>query len=153
MNPKSLFAFFVLFLGMTAMVFSGTPTAATMSPLDTMKANVAKVMDPGEKERWNANIDLWTMKLAMKGMPSMDMTKMKAPMDTMKANVSKITEAGEKERWQMNCDLWEKWMAEKPDTAKMKESLADFKTKVAGIKDVAEKERWQMNYDLWESAL
>lgn len=44
--------------------------------LDAIKANVAKVTEAGEKERWQTNIDLWQIKLGHSGaIPKTDLEK------------------------------------------------------------------------------
>jgi len=77
------------------------------SSLDRIKANVAKVAEVGEKERWQTNIDLWQVVIGQKGvLAKSDAEKLTGPFEKMKANVGKITEAGEKGRWEANRDMW-----------------------------------------------
>ena len=123
--------------------------------MDKMKANVTKVSDPAEKERWAANIDLWKMKMALKKEPvPADFAKMQVVLDNIKTNTEKITEPAEKERWQANTDLWQNFISQSPtETAKMKESLDSLKANIANVTDAPEKERWQSNNDLWDLAI
>jgi hypothetical protein len=145
-----------LVLLLCAIGFLSIPVfAQPISHLDTMKPNVEKITDPAEKERWLANIDLWTVKMAETGTGSAeDATKMKASLDQMKANVKKISDAKEKERWNMNIHLWEKYMNPTPSNITvMRLSLNELRKNIEGIQDPAEKERWQANYQLWQVAV
>jgi hypothetical protein len=124
--------------------------------LETMKANVAKVTDAGEKERWQANIALWEIQLTQKGaIAKADLDKMTSLLDRIKANVAKVAEAGEKERWQANIDLWEvligqKGVLGKGDVDKLKAPFDKMKANVAKITETSEKERWEANRHAWE---
>lgn len=133
--------------------------STTSSSFDTMAANVAQITEPAEKQRWQANTDLWRMRLGEPGtLNAAELSKMKPLLDTMTANVSKVTEPGEKVRWQANCDLWQLELASsnpmsKTDLDRAKASLAHMKTNVAAIKAGAEKARWQANLDLWTARI
>ena len=41
--------------------------ADTKLPFETMQANVAKIVAPQEKERWQANVAIWQLKLDRAG--------------------------------------------------------------------------------------
>lgn len=80
---------------------------ATRSPLEVMKASLDTVRNAAEKERWNANIQLWTIALAHPGpIAKKDLTRMSTQFDRMTSNVSKIRVAAEKERWDANVEMW-----------------------------------------------
>ena len=127
---------------------------------DKMQAEVAKITDVSEKERWQANTALWQVKIARTGrLDQADLAKMQASLDTMKANVARLTgaaETAEKERWLANCELWQRALLQtgRPaDIDTMKASLARMKTNVATITDATEKTRWQANHNLWQAVV
>lgn len=155
MKKIILFALIGLILLAVNLVPAATPAGPdTTAMLAKIKANVAKIADPQEKERWMCNIDLWDAALAGKPMAGLQ-----SSVEKMKANVAKIT-AGlpEKDRWQANINLWQTYLADAgkaspADTAKMKAALDGVKAKIASIADASEKERWQSNIDLWAAKL
>ena len=116
------------------------------APFDVMKANVAKITEAGEKERWQANLDLWQLKLAQTGaVAKTELDKMAVALDRIKANVAKVTEAGEKRRWQANLDLWQVVIAQKGvpakgDVEKLKAPFEKMKANVAKVTAAGEKE-------------
>jgi len=124
--------------------------------LEAIKANVAKVTEAGEKERWQANIDLWQLKVAQTGViTKTDLDKMTSSLDGIKANGGKVTEAHEKERWEANNRLWhvligQKGVTGKGDAEKLKAPFEKMKTNIAKIKEAGEKERWEANRDMWQ---
>ncbi|HKW03275.1 MAG TPA: hypothetical protein VJN96_25850 [Vicinamibacterales bacterium] len=137
-----------------------TPAGATpKSMFERMQANVAKIADPAEKERWQANTALWNTKIGKAGsLDAADFAKMQPSFDTMQANVAKITDPAEKERWQANCALWKVMLAHgdklaKADLDTMKASFDVMKTNVAKIANASEKARWQTNRDLWQTVV
>jgi hypothetical protein len=70
--------------------------------------NVGKVNDPAEKERWQADIDLWRILLASDGIiAKTSVGSATVLVEKIKANIAKIFDPFEKERWQANRDLWE----------------------------------------------
>jgi hypothetical protein len=76
-------------------------------PFATMKANVAKITDAAEKERWDANVAMWEVVMAAPGKvakPGRD--AMVKALDTIKANLAKIRVAAERERWDANREMW-----------------------------------------------
>jgi multidrug resistance efflux pump len=75
--------------------------------LDAMNANVAKITEAGEKERWQANCDMWRLVLSEPTISSANLATIKTRLATMKANVAKISERAEKGRWQADRDLWQ----------------------------------------------
>jgi len=129
---------------------------ALKAPFEAMRANVGKISNAAERERWETNVAIWQVKIgrADKLEPA-DLAKMRASFDTMKANVAKITAAAEKERWQANCDLWQVLLAAAPnkvakaDRDKMRTTLDLIKANVAKIAVPAERERWDANHQLW----
>ncbi len=138
------------------------PAQATLElkgSFDVMKANVAKITEFGEKERWTANVDLWQIKLMQKGeISKAELEKMIALLDRTKANVAKVTEAAEKERWQANITLWQTLIAQKgvltkSNVDKMTAPFATIKANVAEITEPEEMERWQVNRDMWQMVI
>jgi len=123
---------------------------------DVMTTNVAAIAEPGEKERWIANTDLWEIKLAEAGtIAEAELDKMTESLDRIKTNVAKVTDAAEKERWEANVQLWQmligqKGVFAKGDADKLKDPFERMKANVAGIAVAAEKERWQANRDMWQ---
>jgi hypothetical protein len=121
-----------------------------------MKANVAKISDAGEKERWLANKNAWDVAVSQTGkVQAADLAKVSTALGAMKTNVAKITEATEKERWQANVDLWQLFDSRggslsKADLPAANASLEKIKANVARITAAAEKERWQADRDLWQ---
>jgi hypothetical protein len=126
---------------------------------EKMMANVAMITEAGEKERWQANLDLWQIKLAQPGViAKTKLDKMAVSLDRIKANVAKVTEAGEKERWRANLDLWQvvitqKGVPAKGDIEKLKAPFAKMKGNVARFTGASERERWQANLDLWQTVM
>ncbi len=124
--------------------------------LETMKANVAKVTEAGEKERWQANIDLWQLKLGHgRAIGKTDLHKMTGLLHRIKANVAKVTDVAEKERWQANIDLWQglirqKGVLAKGHAEKLKAPFKKMKANIAKITEAGEKERWQTNREMWK---
>ena len=77
-----------------------------------MKANVAKITAPSEKERWEPNKDAWEVEVAQTGkLQKLDLGRISAALDKIKANIEKIRAGSEKERWQANIDLWQLFVA------------------------------------------
>ena len=64
-----------------------------------------------ERERWEANVAMWTVKMKKTVLEADDLDIMRKQFATMKANVAKITDAAEKERWDANVAMWEVVMA------------------------------------------
>ena len=92
--------------------------ARMQASLDTIKTNVAQISgtaEAAEKERWQANRDLWEMYLEQVGKipKAADLDEMNASFNIMKANVAKITNAAEKVRWQANRILWQSVLDQK----------------------------------------
>jgi hypothetical protein len=136
------------------------PSAPTAkSSFDTMQANVAKIADPAEKERWQANSAMWQTKIGHTGkLDPADLAKMQASFDAMKANVAKITDPAEKERWQANTAMWQVVLGQgatltPAEFSTLNASLTTMKTNVTKISDAPEKARWQANCDLWQSVV
>jgi len=124
------------------------PTAK--ASLDTMQANVAKIANPAEKERWQTNAAMWQTKIGHTGkLDPADLAKMQSSFDTMKTNVAKITDPAEKERWQANTAMWQVVVDQGGATLTPSElstlnaSLATMKANIAKITDASEKARWQ----------
>lgn len=133
--------------------------AAMQAAFDSMQANVATIAVPHEKERWQANVALWQVRLGHMGkLEKADLGTMQASFDLMKANVAKITAPAEKERWLANRDLWQLALHQtgKMSSADMKRMQAGFETmraNVARISAPAERGRWQANRDLWKGMI
>src|SRR4026207_1927267 len=71
-------------------------------------ANIAKVTAPAERDRWQANVELWTVATRVKlDFRAGDDIKLRGPFERMKLNVAAITEPGEQARWTANRDLWQ----------------------------------------------
>jgi hypothetical protein len=127
--------------------------------LDAIKANVAKITEAGEKQRWQANIDLWQLKFAQPGIiAKTDLDKMTSSLDRIKANVAKVTDAQEKERWQANIDMWQvlidqKGVLLKGGVEKVKAPFEKMKANIAKITEAGEKQRWEANRDLWQGVI
>lgn len=135
------------------------PAKTPQSLLDQIRANVAKVTDAPEKERWQGNIDLWQTKLARTDkLAAADIDKMNASLKTIRANVAKVTEPAEKARWTANADLWTAFLALKDTPAKteidhMNGLVAAITSNVAKVTAADEKERWMANRDLWKTTI
>ncbi len=123
--------------------------------LEAIQANVARITEAGETERWQANIELWQVKLAHTGaIAQADLAKMIRALDRIKANVVKVSEARERERWQANIELWgvligQKGVLAKGDAAKLKAPYERMRANIAKISEAGEKERWGANRDMW----
>jgi hypothetical protein len=125
-----------------------------------LKANVAKITAPSEKERWQANKDAWEVEIAQTGrIRKVELGKMMGALDRIKANVFRLRGGSEKERWQANIALWELYLSHegealsRADKATAKTALETMKANVAQIKSPVEKQRWSANRDLWEATL
>ena len=133
--------------------------ATTKAVVERMKTNVAKIAEPSEKDRWQANLELWQLETALTGAATTaDLDRMKPLVDRIAANVAKITQPAEKERWQANLDLWtiaSRSAAKVPndDRAKLTAAFERMKANVAKIADPAEKDRWEANRELWRTQL
>lgn len=132
---------------------------ALKSQLTAMQANVGKISNAAEKERWQANAQLWDVKINRAGKLELsDIAKMRPILETMKVNVSKITDGAEKERWQANVDAWQTLIDKfqlyaKADRDLMRARLETIKANVQKIRVAAEKERWEANRELWTLTL
>jgi hypothetical protein len=132
---------------------------ALKSQLTAMQANVGKISNAGEKERWQTNAQLWEVKINRVGKLELsDIAKMRPILETMKVNVSKITDGAEKERWQANVDAWQTLIDKfqvyaKADRDLMRARLETIKANVMKIRVAAEKERWEANRELWTLTL
>lgn len=157
MNVRHL-ALTVLLVAIPAGAFTQAPPALK-TQLTAMQANLGKIPNAGEKERWQTNATLWDVKINRVGKLELsDLAKMRPVLETMKANVAKITDAGEKERWQANVDIWQTIIDKaqqyaKPDRDLMRARLETIKANVAKIRVAAEKERWEANRELWTITL
>ena len=111
-----------------------------------------------ERERWEANVAMWTVKMKKTVLEADDLDIMRKPFATMKANVAKITDAAEKERWDANVAMWEVVMAApgkvaKPGRDAMVKALDTIKANLAKIRVAAERERWDANREMWTVTL
>lgn len=125
-----------------------------------LKANVANITAPSEKERWTANRDAWEVELSQTGrIRKIELGKMLGSLDRIKANVSRLRGGSEKERWQANIELWQLYLSHeggalgKADIAAAKAALETMKANVAQIRSPVEKQRWVANRDLWQATL
>jgi hypothetical protein len=125
-----------------------------------LKANVANITAPSEKERWQANKDAWEVELSQNGrIRKVELGKMLGALDRIKANVSRIRGGSEKERWQANIALWELYLSHegvtlgRADQAAAKVALETMRSNVSQIRSPVEKQRWLANRDLWEATL
>ncbi len=140
----------------------GAPLQATstlQARLDTMRANVARISRRDEKDRWQANADLWTLLLDHNGVVAdIDASRATALMGAMKASVATIAAPDEKERWQANVDLWQARLGRtgdlpRSDVDRMKALMYRLRTNVEQIRPADEKQRWTANYELWDLLL
>jgi hypothetical protein len=139
------------------------PTAAkpdAKMTFNILKANVANITAPSEKERWQANKDAWEVELSQTGpVRKVELGKMMGALDRIKANVWKLRGGSEKERWQANIALWELYLSHqggalgRADFASAKAALETMRANVAQIRSPVEKQRWLANRDLWEATL
>jgi hypothetical protein len=133
--------------------------ADTKLPFETMQANVAKIVAPQEKERWQANVAIWQLKLDRAGaMEKADLDKARASLDIINANIARITAVEEKERWQANRDLWEIVLSKgdkftPADREKIKAAYDKMNMNIARISEPSEKERWHTNRQLWQATI
>ena len=147
----------------TFAVAQKAPTAAKPDPKMTfsiLKANVATITAPSEKERWQANKDAWELELAQSGrIRKVELGKMLGALDRIKANVSRLRGGSEKERWQANIALWQLYLSHeggalgRVDIAAAKTALETMRANVSQIKSPVERQRWSANRDLWEATL
>jgi hypothetical protein len=142
---------------------ANAPMATKPDPKSTfnvLKANVARITAPSEKERWQANKDAWEVELSQTGhIRKIELGKMMGALDRIKANVTRLRGGSEKERWQANIALWELYLSHegdalgRADKAAAKTALETMKANVAQIKSPVERQRWSANRDLWEVTL
>ncbi|HEX7546748.1 MAG TPA: hypothetical protein VF368_08465 [Gemmatimonadaceae bacterium] len=147
----------------TLAVTQNAPNAAKPDPKMTfgiLKANVANITAPSEKERWQANKDAWEVEISQTGrIRKVELGKMMGSLDRIKANVSKLRGGSEKERWQANIALWQLYLTHeggalgRADIAAAKAALETMKSNVAQIRSPVERQRWVANRDLWEATL
>lgn len=146
-----------LLLALPALALAQQP--ATPSPLETMKANARSIVNAAERERWNANVRLWTIELAQPGpVANKDLAKMSQLLEQMRLNVGKIRVTTEKERWDANVEMWRvliehRGVLASPAAATLAPVFARMKANVAEIAQPAERERWMANCDLWQSVM
>lgn len=135
------------------------PAQTTSALVARIKTNVAQITEPTEKDRWQANLELWQLATGLTGPATKaDLDRMKLLVDRIFANTARITDPAEKGRWQANVDMWKivstyAGQVPKEDLAKAKASFARMKANVATITAAKEKERWQANRDLWRAQL
>jgi len=124
-----------------------------------MKANVAKIVDPAEKERWQANVDAWQIEIAQTGaITKAKNDKLAASLRKIRRNVARVADPAEKERWQANIGLWQllishKGLLAKSDLATAKAFVETISNNVAKVTEPGEKERWTANRDMWQGLL
>ena len=131
---------------------------ALKGPNAAIQANVGRISQAAERERWQENAALWNVKVYKAKLEPMDVEVLKARLDRMQANVNQITDGAEKERWQANCDIWKvmlnlKYPIAKADRDAMRARLDQMKANVMKIRVPAEKERWDANLELWTVTL
>ena len=156
-------------------------TAGAKLALDRMQANVARIAAPAERERWNANVEMWKVVFAKAGtLSTADVDALKASLKTIRTNVASIARPAEKERWSANVRLWQMFVREMPamptgmpmtppggvgampccspgagapHAMATDAAFGRMTLNVAKIAEPAEKERWQANCDLWQLIL
>ena len=132
-----------------------TQDPGARAPLATIEANVARIEFAPERERWQANLDLWKIRLAKNGtLEKGDVDRMALPFAIMQANVSRLMEPREKERWMANRDMWQMvlGMSGTPagsEPATMKSAFSKMQANVGAITEPEEKQRWTANVALW----
>lgn len=120
--------------------------------LEAMKANVAKNVFAPEKERWEANITLWTLRIDGGGtIAKGDMTKAEAAFAKMQGNIAKLINPSEKERWMANRDLWQTTLGIGGVASSPSQLLSVMTHNVATITEPEEKERWTLNLNFWKA--
>ncbi len=140
-------------------LLAGQQPAGEQPPFEVMQANVARIRNTAEKDRWMANVDLWKIALAQPGpVAAEDRSRMDALLQRIRYNVARIRNAPEKQRWETNIALWRvliegNGVLSKADVATLTPQLETMKANVADISVAAEHERWQANRELWEVVL
>ena len=124
--------------------------------VDQISANIASVTEAGEKERWQANVQMWKrMVTHLAAATSADVGQMTADLNVIKANVARVTDADERGRWQANVNLWETLLALKEkalreDLDKLDSLRVAIFENVRKLPVCPEKERWNANQVLWQ---
>lgn len=131
---------------------------ALKGPHAAIQANVGRISQAPERERWQENAALWNVKVYKAKLEPMDVEVLTARLDRMQTHVSQISDGAEKERWQANCDMWKvllslKYPVAKPDRDRLRAKLDLMKANVMKIRVPAEKERWDANLELWTVTL
>ena len=156
---------YVLGLALAVPAFVGAQAAGSGATAEmkaayaTVQANVALIAYKPEKERWQANVDLWSFQLKnVAKIDSADFRKMEIPFATMQANVAKLIEPREKERWVLNHDLWQLAMGISGIPAEglaptMRSIFARLQVNVGRISEAEEKERWTANTVIWKGLI
>ncbi|HUK29542.1 MAG TPA: hypothetical protein VLV89_00410 [Candidatus Acidoferrum sp.] len=140
-----------------------TPRAVTQSPvqmqasLDVMKTNVAQIPASAEKDRWQANEEMWQIVIGhTQSVPIVHLGLLKSRFQEMQENVAEITEPKERERWQANVFMWQEIINHMEGgthplmLVEMKDPFGRMQANVARIDESPEKERWQANVDVWK---
>ncbi|MDA1082061.1 MAG: hypothetical protein O2973_10370 [Gemmatimonadetes bacterium] len=134
-------------------------TPVMKDALNTMVANVAKIEYAPERERWQANVDLWRVRFDNQGKLSpAAMKAMEPAFATMERNVGRLIEPKEKERWATNGNMWiiVRSSAEsemEPDPGMLKALFTIMQANVKRIDQPEEMERWTANVALWKAML
>ena len=156
---------YVLGFALAVPAFAGAQAAGNgadaemKAAYETIQVNVAQIAFKPEKERWQANIDLWSFQLKnVVKIDSADFRMMETPFATMQANVAKLIEPREKERWVLNHDLWQLAMGISGIPAEglaptMRSMYGKMRANVDRISEPEEKERWTANVALWKALI
>ena len=135
-----------------ALPFVAAAQADHKAELEAMKANVAKNVLAPEKQRWEANITLWTLRLDGGGtIAKGDMAKAEAAFAVMQGNIAKLINPSEKERWMVNRDLWQTTLGIGGVASAPKALVAAMSGNVSAITEPEEKERWTLNLKFWKA--
>jgi len=134
------------------------PLLAQATPqelLGGMTANVARIGEPGERERWLANTGLWQIALAQPQPAKAELARMSVLLERVRANIAKVTAPAERERWQANVELWTVATRARldfraGDDIKLRGPFERMKLNVVAITEPGEQARWTANRDLWQ---
>lgn len=130
-----------------------TPIAPSVqAAFDRMEKNVAQIGVPGEKDRWNANVEAWRIVLHSPEQLSKEETaSINTHIKTMKSTLVHVKAPGERERWMANIELWQSFLKSGSNAKELKAQLALMKKNVDKIALAGERNRWEANCDLWST--
>jgi len=143
----------------SAQTKAARPAQMAGALLERMKTNVAAISASTEKDRWQANLELWQRKLGLTVVATKaDLDPVKLLLDRLFTNVATITDPNEKERWDANMNMWKIVTAHaakvpRNELEKIRGSFDDMRVNLTKIADAKEKERWLANRDLWRAQI